>query len=247
MLYSQIDKKDFKRTNAISRKYNKEWKKFSGRSSIGDCSNLFQRLRPSSYYDFYKKYTKDGEETINSRNEFIFYGRTENEIIEVAKKYRDECGDYSYPLEDYIKNVYMHVIVETFDGQVKEQQINQLLTNMGYTYDKPENDEDACYGIDFKVYKDNRLSFVLQIKPISFFIGTKNKSLIDDRISAFTKQEKVYSKFNVHTYYMVYSSDDDGNVKWLTENKKLCFELWRLCNKDNGIPYRLPNQYIELQ
>lgn len=244
MRYSSIDKKDFKRTNVISRKYNTTWKKYAGRNVIGDCSKLFQRLRPTSYYDFYVKYTKDGEETFSNRKEMLYYGRTENEIEEIAKAYQKECNDYSYPLDDYIKNVYMHTIIETYDGQVKEEQVNQILSNLGFTYEKPEGNEDAKLGIDFKVYKDGKLSFVIQIKPKSFFIGHNNQSLIEDRINAFNKEGMVKSKLGINTYYMIYVADDNGNVQWLMENGKMCFELKRLCNKTNGFPYTLPTETI---
>lgn len=246
MRFTEIKKEDFKKTNRISKKYNTQWKKYAGRNSIGDCSNLFQRLRPVNYYDFYLKYTKDGEDTVHNRQEFKYYGRTEEEIEEVAKKYMAECGNTSYTIEEFIKNVYMHVIIETFDGQIKEQDVNQLLVNMGYTYEKPEKNEDSRFGIDFKVYKDCKLAFVLQIKPISFFLGRHNRSLIEDRIGAFEKQSLVLNKFNVPTYYMVYKADDNGKVGWLTENGKLCFELKRLCNQEDGLPYELPNNFIEL-
>ena len=246
MHFDKIDKEDFKKTNRISRKYNTQWKKYAGRNSIGDCSNLFQRLRPVNYYDFYLKYTKDGEETVNNRSEFKYYGRTEDEIEEVARKYMTECNDNSFTFEEYVKNVYVHTIIETFDGQMKEQNISQLLVNMGYTYEKPKDNEDSRFGIDFKVFKDNRLVFVLQIKPISFFIGTHNRSLIEDRIGAFEKQSLVLDRFKVPTYYMVYKVDDDGVVEWLSEDGKMCFELKRLCNQENGHPYELPNEFVKI-
>ena len=244
MRFNEIDKKDFKRTNVISRKYNTKWKKYAGRNVIGDCSKLFQRLRPTSYYDFYVKYTKDGEETLSNRKGMLHYGRTEDEVEEIAKAYQKDCNDYSYPLDDYIKNVYMHTIIETYDGQVKEEQVNQILSNLGFTYEKPEGNEDAMLGIDFKVYKDGNLSFVIQIKPKSFFLGHNNQSLIEDRINAFHKEEMVKNKLGVNTYYMIYVADDDGNVQWLMENGRMCFELKRLCNKTNGFPYTLPTETI---
>lgn len=243
MHFETIDRAEFIKTKYISKKYNMAWKMLAGRHSIGDCSNLFQRLRPANYYDFYVKYTKDGEETFLKRKEMPFYGRTEEEIETVARKFQEKCGDYAIPLEVYIKNVYTHVIIETFDGQMCEQNVNQLLTNIGYTYEKPHGNEDSKYGIDFKVYKDNVLSFMLQIKPISFFLGTKNASLISDRKSAFAKQDLVLQKYNVPTYYMIYDIDNVGNIRWRSENEKLCFELCRLCNRDNGFPYILPTEY----
>ena len=246
MHFDKIDKKDFQKTNRISRKYNMQWKKYADRPSIGDCSNLFQRLRPTDYYDFYLKYTKDGEETVHNREVFKHCGRTEEEIEEVARKYMAECGNTSFTFEDFVKNVYMHTIIETYDGQTKEQDVNQILANLGYTYEKPEKEEDSRFGIDFKVYKDGKLVFVLQIKPISFFLGSKNYSLIQDRIGAFEKQSLVMDRLHVPTYYMVYKADDNGNVGWLTENGKLCFELKRLCNQENGLPYELPNEFMEL-
>lgn len=244
MHFEKIDKEDFKKTNRISKKYNREWKKYAGRNSVGDCSNLFQRLRPTDYYDFYIKYTKDGEETVNNRKDFKFYGRTEDEIEEIAKKYKAECGNTSYTLEEFIKNVYMHTIIETFDGQKKEQEVSQMLVNMGYTYEKPEKNEDSRFGIDFKVFENGKFEFVLQVKPISFFIGSHNKSLIEDRISAFEKQSLVMRYFNVPTYYMVYKSDNDGKVQWLKRDGKLCIKLKFLCNQENGLPYDLPNDFV---
>ena len=246
MHFDKIDKKEFQKTNRISRKYNKQWKKFAGRNSIGDCSNLFQRLQPTDYYDFYVKYTKDGEETVHNRETYKHYGRTEKEIEEVARNYMNECGNTSFSFDEFVKNVYMHTIIETYDGQKKEECVNQILANLGYTYEKPQNIEDSRFGIDFKVFKENKLVFVLQIKPISFFLGNKNYSLIQDRISAFEKQMLVQNKFNVPTYYMVYKSDDDGNVSWMSENGKLCFELKHLCNQENGLPYELPKEFMTL-
>lgn len=140
----------------------------------------------------------------------------------------------------------MHAIIETFDGQMKELQINQLLTNMGYTYEKPEKNEDSRYGIDFKVYKGGTLVFMLQIKPISFFKGVDNLSLIEDRLSAFRKQSLVQQRYKVPTYYMVYKMNDNGTVRWMSENGKLCFELQRLCNGDSGLPNTLPTNFISL-
>lgn len=243
MHFESIDRDDFCRTKNVLRKYNVEWKYYAGRDVIGDCSNLFQRLQPTDYYDFYLKYTKDGEETIGNRKKMKFYGRTEEEIEDIAKMYRDTCGDYSTPLEDYIKNIYTHTLIETFDGQMSEQKVNQLLTNLGYTYEKPQGNEDSRYGIDFKVFKNDVLQFVLQIKPISFFKGVKNESLIRDRKNAFDKQELVWKKFNVPTYYMIYNAVENGEIRWLCENNKLCFELSNLCNRENGIPYALSKEY----
>lgn len=243
MHFESIDRDDFCRTKNVLRKYNIEWKHYAGRDVIGDCSNLFQRLQPTDYYDFYLKYTKDGEDTIGNRKKMKFYGRTEEEIENIAKMYRDTCGDYSIPLEDYIKNIYTHTLIETFDGQMSEQKVNQLLTNLGYTYEKPQGNEDSKYGIDFKVYKNNILQFVLQIKPISFFKGVKNESLIRDRKNAFDKQELVWKKFNVPTYYMIYNAVKNGEIRWISENNKLCFELSSLCNRENGIPYALSKEY----
>lgn len=244
MHFDSINKDDFVKTKYISKKYNLEWKKIAGRNFVGDCSKLFQRLQPFNYYDFYMKYTKDGEETVSNRNEMLFYGRTEEEIEELGKTYRDLCGNYTISLESYIKNIYTHVLIETFDGQICEQKVNQMLTNLGYTYEKPTDNEDSMYGIDFKVFdKSNKLLFVLQIKPISFFIGYRNESLIRDRKSAFVKQDLVLKRFGVPTYYMIYEIVGGGEVRWRCENGKLCFDLSRLCNRYNGLPNKIPQEY----
>lgn len=245
MKYDSIDKKIFKESNRISRKYNKQWNAIAGRGYIGDCSNLFQRLKPTSYYDFYLKYTQDGEETKHDRKTFKYCGRTEEEVEELANLYKSLCKDDSFTIEEYIRNIYMHTLIETYDGQMKEVYVTRLLTNMGYTYEKPNSDEDGIMGIDFKVFKNNELKFVIQVKPYSFFKGNSNKALIEDRINAFNKEQKVTNILKVPTYYMVYESFDDGTIKWLNENGKFAFELSRLCNKD-GISYNSKYNLTEL-
>lgn len=243
MHFDEIDIGDFSKTNYISRKYNHAWKRFAGRRNIGDCSNLFQRLQPSDCYDFYIKYTEDGEKTVHDRESFMYCGRTEDEIEELAKKYMKACGNPSFPFEDFVKNIYMHTIVETFLGQEKEKQVGQMLVNMGYTYEKPVGNEDSRMNIDFKVYKGGKMMFVLQVKPKSFFTGTRNYSLIEDRIAAFRKELLVLENFGVPTYYMLYKTDNKGNIGWLSEGGKVCFRLSRLCNEETGYPMKLPNEY----
>lgn len=244
MLFDDIHKKDFEQTKYISKKYNKQWKRFAGRNFVGDCSELFKRLCPSNYYEFYVKYTKDGERTENNRLELPYCGRSENEIKILSEKYKRACGDTSIPLEEFIKNIYCHIIIETFDGHMAEKECGDILNNLWYCYEKPNGDEDALLAIDFKVKKGDKLIFLLQIKPISFFRGNKNESLIEDRKYAFEKIRKCRKIFNVPTFYMVYKSNDDGTVKWLTENNKLCFKLDRLCDEQTGLVKEIPNEFI---
>lgn len=145
----KIDANEFKNTKKILRKYNMIWRQFSGREFVGDCSFLYKKLRPVSYQDFLEKYTNDGKSNNSISNKKR--GRTEQEIIELAKKYQG-MANKDIPLEIYIMNVYTHVIIETYDGQRIEEYIEDSIKNNNNAIVKRcYGKYDAEYGIDMIV------------------------------------------------------------------------------------------------
>lgn len=224
--FNSID--EFKEAKRKLWKYNKIWKKYSARRYVGDCSYLYKKLKPISYQDFYEKYTIDGE--ANKGKETTLRGRTKEEIYEIAKQYQNEC-DNTIDIEVYVKNIYMHVIIETYDGQrIENELINRIHIEQGITLIQSYGDDDAKMGIDMRNKK-----YALQIKPISFFRSNKNVSLIEDRANAFVKKDKCYQTYNINTYYIIYDIIDDKSYKlYCHDNGKITFHLEELCYK-NGI------------
>lgn len=224
-------------------KYNQVWRKYSARKYVGDCSYLYKKLLPTSYQDFYTKYTLDG--LIRHNEDTTLRGRTQEEIYNIALQYQQEC-DKTIDIDVYIKNIYMHVIIETYDGQKIENEIKQrLLKDYNISLSQSYGEDDAVMGIDMKNNK-----YALQIKPISFFRSNKNISLIKDRAHAFIKRYKCFQKYGINTYYIVYDIIDDKQYKlYEHSNGKITFYLEELCNKDgtvnsdnnNNLKYRIQN------
>lgn len=236
-MYNNIDPVEFKKTNRISYKYNKVWLGLTKRKFLGACADIYQRLQPKDYYDFYVKYTEDGDRTKDNREENLDCGRSEEEIVEVAKLYQKLCNDNTYPLSEYIMNIYHHVIVETFNGQMREQSVGLYLNKNGYTFEKPTKDEDSRLGIDFKVYKDNNLKFALQVKPITFLKSNSNVGLVKTRFDTFRKIDYVKQNYNVNTYYMFYKVNDNGDILFGKSNGKFTHNLSSLVDTSNGYSY----------
>lgn len=226
-------------TKQILWKYNKIWKKFSYRKWIGDCSFLYKKFRPVSYEDFYQKYVKDGEN--NKVDDIRFRGRTEKEIYQIALQYRSLC-DINIDIDIYVKNIILHTIIETYNGQKIEETIQEYIESKGYNVIRCCGDEDAEYGIDLKVHNDTE-TFALQIKPLSFFKGNKNISLINDRISAFVKEQKCYNTFNIKTYYIVYDIISTNQFKILKNKNKILFKLKHLCHTNGIVDECIENCY----
>lgn len=224
------DIQEFYKTKQTLWKFNSIWKKFSYRKWIGDCSYLYKKFKPQSYQDFYEKYIHDG--TVNKNTDIRYRGRTEEEIYQIALKYRS-LSDINIDLDVYIKNIILHTIIETYNGQKIEETIEEYIKDKGYNVTRCYGDEDAEFGMDLKVFNDKQ-KFAIQIKPLSFFKGNKNESLINDRISAFVKEQKCYEKYHMKIYYIVYDILKDSKFKLLKNDDKILFRLAQLCYR-NGI------------
>lgn len=238
-----ITNEEFIKSKIKLKKYNQEWKKYSARKYVGDCSYLFEKLKPVSYRDFYEKYINDGQMNFGTINTNDYHrGRTEIEIIDNAKylydTIRKRYPDDDVNFVDCLNVTVGHTIHETYDGHIVENIVDEMFSKKGLRTVKPCGDADSLYGIDRFCYIDDALQFMLQIKPISFFKGNMNKSLIDDRISAFKKGFKSQEVFKVKTYYIIYDSSicNENKVGFVCKpNGKMAFELSELCNSDGTV------------
>lgn len=202
---------------------------------IGNCTNLYHKLKPLNYKDFYDKELKYAEE--NHDLPISERGLTYEEFYMLAHKYKklvEDKTNLTYDLSVYFYALICHAIVETFVGQKKERMIMDYSSKKGYEAKKVEGKKDAKDGVDIKVI-GNGLSFYIQVKPISFF-KAKYPDTHKHRIKACRKREEVLDLEGLDTYYAIYDSDwKTSQVKWVSNNGRILFKINELFmyDKDN--------------
>lgn len=211
-----LESKKILNKNLISRQiYRNEcsWSKY-----LGNCTNLYYKLQPTSYLDFYEKVLKYAEEN-KDKLKIEDRGLTYQEYLQLSNKYKklvEEKTSLKYDLETYFYGLVCHSIIETFVGQKKEQQVMDLLKLRGYNAEKIEGKKDAEYHIDIST--ENIIGdFYIQIKPISFFI-TNYQDTEEDRIAHILARERLLKEEKIDTLYMVYAiSWENSRIEWLSK------------------------------
>lgn len=246
--------KDISYYNQNKRKFNKlynyQWKKIAGPNYIGLCSYLFQTflkeykekrhiLQPTiqEFADYYFSHTNPVKNDSIMREDSKYYGRSIDELTNLANTYRTMCNDYSIPIEEYFDDIVNHAIVETYVGQMREVLLIEEYEKSGYTAKHTYGKWDKDLGVDFIISdKDGVICDYIQCKPISTFAKTTNKSLISDRINFFHKEkdkklecEKLGYPYHP-TKFVMYNTDYP--CKWAAIGKKQGFLLEELINKD---------------
>lgn len=204
-------------TNACNNAY----LKVKLRNIIGDLSYLYKKYKPTDYTDFYTKYTNDtvGDDPRHR-------GRSNAEIRNVAEKWR-ALSHSNLDVEIFYKALIFYIICATFDGHKFELDFMDYIKSKGYTVTTSDPEIDAKFGVDLVL--DN---FFIQIKPVTFFIGDYNQSLLIDRRIAIEKYYKTYSTFKKPTYFAIYRKTDNG-VQWLlNKNNKYTHKISDLLNID---------------
>lgn len=220
---------------------------------IGNCTNLYHKLKPLNYKDFYEKELKYAEENQNLRIEDR--GLTYEEFYMLAHKYKvllEDCTDLSYDLSVYFYALVCHAIVETFVGQKKEEMIMNHISNKGFSVKKVEGKKDAKYGVDIEVIGKGQ-HFYLQVKPITFFMSNYTDTN-EDRMSACRKREEILKLEGLDTYYVIYDLDwKTSELKWLLNKKDIIlFKISDLFNydkdniKETFTRLKLPTEYINI-
>lgn len=206
---------------------------FAPSNRIGNCTNLYRKLRPNDCNDFYEKYIKYGKE--NADLSISKRGLSYDELVSLAERYKktvEEKLKVSYDLSVYFYDALCHIIVETWDGQQNERDFIKFLTNLGYNCSKFDGKIDAEYGVDIKVTRDDGRVSAIQIKPISFFKSNRS-DVQSDRISLCSKYEDAYKNFGFKTYYAIYVKDKaTGEIKWVKNGNGYRFRINELFNYD---------------
>lgn len=218
--------------------YSKPWAtKYQGRPSIGSCMYLCKELKPVSYEDFYEKYVRSGYEWAfkdSGDRKSTLRGRTYEELEDIAVRWKEDCPSSDYPLSTFYDAIILHAIIETFMGNKMEMDARCVLHENGFTTEDVTDDEDAKMGIDFKVCKDGELKYLMQVKPLRFFIST-NRDTNNDRRNVYNKQKDGNSIYpDVPYKYLIYDTLD---AQWIyNPNTNRCLFDYEDLVSINGSP-----------
>ena len=146
----------------------------------------------------------------NLNNQF---GRTKERLFRKGQILYDNVKDNGYELtvDECFEAVRFRVICETWNGVIiRENNTIENLQNLfpDLEFRKVSGEMDHKYAVDFEVYKDNRLSLGLQIKPQSY---TWNAPYIQKaKYANKMKNNEYFKEFNVKVYDVI--SDSKGNI-----------------------------------
>lgn len=200
-----------------------QWYGMNSTYNFGCMTYLYKKYNnPKTVQEFFNKYISD---TISQDNRQC--GRNYNHIINKAKTLASK-DNFTYSMDEYIDFIIKKLFIDTFNGCQKEVELKELIEKKGFTTKQPSLDDDLQLGIDLFAYKDGKLKFLIQTKPITFFLGNRNLGLINDRVLALQKQALAEETYKVKVIYCIYNKD-----KWIKNNNGgIGFKLERLIEND---------------
>lgn len=207
--------------------------KFAPSNKIGNCTNLFRKHRPKSEKDFCDKYFKYAEE--NKELPIAERGLTYEEFEALVNNYMTMSNTaigHKYGYDTFFNDALCHIITETYDGKIMEQEFMQFLEGLGYKCDYFDGSIDAKYGVDIKVTRDDGKISAIQIKPISFFKSGR-ADVHRDRIAMVHKYYSFLNDYGYKTYYAIYYKDKERDITfWLKNGNGYRFRIDELFTYD---------------
>lgn len=167
---------------------------------IGSFMELYRKYNVIKSEDYYHCYIED---------------RGEQPLLQAAKELSEISGVDLGICQAY---VYLEAIIRVTLGGEMEEKARKLIESKGYRAITPTYTEDTEYGIDLKVLYGDSLVSVIQIKPLTFFLGT-TPILFKKRREIYHKRIKSTTDLNVPYTVMIY--DNYGN--WIKNSDKFLF------------------------
>ena len=225
-----IIEKELREAQAKHKDWDKIWHDLNDMDNLGNCSFLYKKYGcPDEYQDFYDAYVSDTEVGR------IDCGRSQECLDEIAIRLK-ELTDGS--VKDCINYILKKVILDTVDGGKWERKFNITMAEYGLDVEEPTYYEDSRYGIDKKVYLDDRLLCFIQIKPKTFFMGNSNEWLKIERRNAITKINRCSSRYQVPTYFVLYDKASGNFVKH-PMSQKITWKPEQLLDNDGNSQYNI--------
>lgn len=170
-------------------------------NKIGNITQLFRAYQPKTSEEFYNKYIEDGGGKRLLEAAILLENSSKIDI--------NICQAY----------IYKKIFVEAFNGCHREMEMKELVESRGYDFVFPTVQEDQTLGVDGKVFKDGKLSFMIQLKPASFFRSNR-PILVRKRIEMMKKWRLTKEKLGVETFYLIY----DNNC-WIKNEDSILFRI----------------------
>ena len=263
MISSTLKPLDYYEKNKVkfNRKYNSKWKLIAGPDYIGNCSYLFREFikewkenHPTEnpdYTDFGHFYMSKTEPSRKDsslcRKGGTNYGRSVDELLHLAEYYKVLCNDDTLTIEEYFDDIVCHAVIETFNGQMREILLRDSYENRGYTVERTYGKWDKRFGVDCIIKnKQGNIVDYIQCKPITTFIGSHNRSLIEDRKRFFDQErdKKIECENLGYPYKLTKFILYDGKYpgQWCKIGNKKSFLLEELIQKD-GLPLHTADDF----
>jgi hypothetical protein len=196
-------------------------------SKSGHGSNLFDKLQPNSYKDFYLKlcdYAKQNKHTLPIYHRGILY----DELLNLANEFKTTVESLNksiiFNIKDYIDYIIYVNIIQTFDGHINEIMLVNYINNNWYKdAHKVSGVLDSKYGIDILYRNDSR---GIQVKNINFFLG-KKQSNINDRLNIEPLKDEVKNKFNIDMYYAIFDRKSGKYLKSSNQTPIFSFQEFK--------------------
>lgn len=137
----------------------------------------------------------------------LHYGRTETELLTIAKKLDEELN---VGLEMAFNFVYIRVIDETWIGYHREclslEKIEKYVKNHGLTVEKANFYVDVTYGVDFELKRGRKVVAGIQLKSINYF---ENKDALTEIECINKRKNNMYE--NMYKVPVIYLYVDKNN------------------------------------
>ena len=192
-------------------------------ANFGCATYLYKKYGyPNTLMEFWTKYKNDAK--VGSK-----YNGRSMEYVALQAHRLAELDNYQESNQDYLKYIFAKVFLDTMVGMRFEKKAQEICKQNGYKIEDVTVEDDKDYGIDFKISKDDKLQYLIQVKPSTFFKGVRNESLINDRKNCFKKEKKSIEKYKVPTLYMIYDRAsgefiENGKGKKTYRLKNLLYE-----------------------
>lgn len=176
-------------------------------SKTGHGSNLFDKLEPVSYLDFYTKL-----QTYALQNEHVLpiydRGLTLSEYHSLAIEFKTNVEHIDktlcFTLDNYIDYIMYVNVIQTFDGHINEVMLVDYINQNWYKdAHRVTGELDSKYGVDILYRNDTR---GIQVKSLKFFFGNK-ASVINDRNDILPLKNTVKTLFNIDMKYAIYNRE----------------------------------------
>lgn len=177
-------------------------------SKTGHGSNLFDKLHPTSYIDFYNKLSKyalQNEKTMSICDR----GLTLEETYHLANEFKANVEHFNkkirFTLLNYVDYIIYVNVIQTFDGHINEVMLVDYINQNWYKdAHRVTGNLDSKYGVDILYRNDTR---GIQVKSLKFFFGNK-ASVVNDRQSILPLKDEVKRLFNIDMKYAIYNRDE---------------------------------------